>query len=214
LALVGALLVSCGDSSRPAAAQAAGQQPSAAAETAPEAGGDPAGEAVTAGGEPAISGDGLAEGPAPARPRGPVGGRPGGAPPGVGHELPQLNGDLHQKRQWKESLDASCREADLQPGCLTVSVSAFRRDKKGKKAISDPGDSYSDDEFSECTITNMNPKSSNDGGAKTIPAGSVIKVTVVCTVADPGGDSGGGSGGDSGSTEPSAQPDHHHRSGR
>jgi hypothetical protein len=102
----------------------------------------------------------------------------------VGHELPILGSDLAQEQQWRESLDSSCREADLEPGCLRLDVKVFRDGEQGRVAISNPGPNYSNDEYSECLVTSMNPLSPDDGGPETVPAGSTIAVQVVCTPAE------------------------------
>lgn len=168
--LLGALLISCGGPSEPAVPPTApplraAQEPSTAPE--PE-GGD--GQATDPGQERARSqGDARSSG------------RRGGAPPGVGHELPNLGSDLAQKQQWDESIDAACDEAGLEPRCLRLDLKVYKEDQQGKTPIPNPGPNYRDDnEYSDCLVTNMDPLSRKDGGPEKVPTGSIITVEIAC----------------------------------
>lgn len=175
-ALLGTLVISCGGPSEPAVPPTApplqaAQEPS----TAPEREGGDA-QASDPGQERARSeGDARSQGDA----RSP--GRRGGAPPGVGHDLPNLGSDLAQKQQWHESIDGECAEAGLEPRCLTLDLKVYKEDEQGKTPIPNPGPNYRDDnEFSECRVTAMDPLSRNDGGPEKVPAGSTITVEITC----------------------------------
>lgn len=97
-----------------------------------------------------------------------------------------MGSDLAQQQQWQESLDSSCREADLKPGCLQLNVTVYEEDQQGRVEIPNPGPNYYDsNEYSECLVTAMNPRSPNDGGPEKIPAGSTITVQVVCAPTEP-----------------------------
>ncbi len=169
-ALLGTLVISCGGPSEPAVPPTApplqaAQEPS----TAPEREG----------------GDAQASDPAQERARSEgdarSSGRRGGAPPGVGHDLPNLGSDLAQKQQWHESIDGECAEAGLEPRCLTLDLKVYKEDEQGKTPIPNPGPNYRDDnEFSECRVTAMDPLSRNDGGPEKVPAGSTITVEITC----------------------------------
>jgi hypothetical protein len=117
-----------------------------------------------------------------------VPGRPGGLPPGVGHDLPDLSSDLAQKDQWSERLDSKCREAGLEPGCLNLDVTVFQQDANGNRTqIPEPSTNYREDDprYTDCMVDSMDPLSPQDGGPEKVPAGTTIKVTVVCTLATP-----------------------------
>jgi hypothetical protein len=106
----------------------------------------------------------------------------------VEHDLPDLSSDLAQRDQWGERLDSRCREAGLEAGCLRLDVTVFEEDAGGNRTqIPEPSDNYREDDprYADCGVDSMDPLSPKDGGSEKVPAGTTIKVTVVCTLAAP-----------------------------
>lgn len=199
-----------GDAAPPAGPDGAVPAPEGGLAAVPEAAveggdaGEPGARQVGVAGEPAAPEGGGVPGPpeggvaaapdparnggAPGAPGGVVPGRPRGLPPGVGHDLPDLSSDLAQKDQWRERLDSRCREAGVEPGCLKLDVTAFEVDASGNRTqIPEPSTNYREDDtrYGECTVDDMDPLSPADGGPEKVPAGTTIKVTVVCTLNAP-----------------------------
>ena len=104
------------------------------------------------------------------------------------HDLPDLSSDLAQQQQWQESVDNDCREAVGEAGCLTLDVQVYEKDAQGNLTpITSPGPDYGNSDnpyYTDCPVTEMDPLSSRDGGPEKIPAGTTIRVTVVCIPAE------------------------------
>ncbi len=187
-ALLGALVMSCGGS--PVSAIPPEPVPQAAQESAPiqeELAQAPESAQEGARTDSGARSQGGAQPESSARTQGgarpesgtPLSGRPGGAPPGVGHELPEVEDDLDKERTWSNTIAEECDKVHLEPDCLTLDVNVYAEDGQRKKQIKNPGPDYRDDNvYDWCEITAINPPTEDN---KKIPAYSTVIVEVTCT---------------------------------
>lgn len=127
----------------------------------------------------APSGESPGRGPVANRP--PDGGRPGGNPPGVRHDLPRVDNDLTDQDDWDRARRNACREARQNDNCLRAVYQVRRQDPSGRlSAIPNPGPGYADGEdpeFESCTVRQISPPTGDD---RQVPAGSTITISIIC----------------------------------
>lgn len=193
-ALLGALLISCGDSPVPAAPPEL--SPGVAEETVITQGPGDGEDADAANGQQ--PGDERGPTGQQAPPDDPGGARLGGDPPGVELEIPRIGQDFSNKPSWDQAIDQACEAVDLRAGCLTLSLTFFEvhvdqygdiiDDKPEPIRENPPTPEYrsEDPRYIDCFVTDMDPLITDDSGPVTVPAWSAIEVEITCTRADDG----------------------------
>jgi hypothetical protein len=182
-ALLAALAVSCGSGTSEVSA---GNNPAAGTGTlstvapAERPGGAPPGM-------PGSGPAGAGQPGSPPRAGNGGGGRPGGAPPGVEHDIPRTGDDYSDERTWRSAIAEACGAVGQPANCLELEFHVFAQDpgEDDREPVSDPGPKYftaTPRLYDDCDVTQVDPPSKP---AIIIPAGTRIRVEIVCQRTDP-----------------------------
>lgn len=131
--------------------------------------------------------------------------RPGGAPPGVEHDIPTTDDDYSNEDTWLSEIAEACGAVGQPANCLQLEYRVFAQDpgEDGREPVPDPGPNYFDPEpplYDDCDVTSVHPPSKP---AIIIPAGTRIRVEILCQRRDPDSES---TETETESEEPSAGP--------
>lgn len=117
--------------------------------------------------------------------------RPGGAPPGVEHDIPRTGNDYSDEETWRSEIAEACGAVGQPGNCLRLEYRVFAQDpgEDGREPASDPGPDYFDARprlYDDCDVTSVDPPSKP---AIIIPAGTRIRVEILCQRRDPDSES-------------------------
>jgi hypothetical protein len=105
----------------------------------------------------------------------------------VEHDIPRTGNDYSDEATWRSAIAEACGAVGQSGNCLQLEYRVFAQDpgEDGRERVADPGPRYFSARprlYDDCDVTSVDPPSKP---AIIIPAGTRIRVEIVCQRADP-----------------------------